>query len=293
MATGNMTVTTAAVHIGEVWVKDMLRAQEFKTVIAPNVFRDWTYDGHGDVYHIRRRPNIEVQTKSASSSLNANTYTDTEQTVTINIHQAAAFKIESIVEVLEDSGIRKEMTSSIGYTLSRAVDVNLASLFTSFSQSVGTLGQDPTYQNWLRAWQYLADAGVDEDSDTCIFVSPAGMAGLLDMDQFVHADYRGTNNARRASEDAHIGRFLDSPVIRSNLLTAPASGQHEAAFMVKRAVALIMAQTQKMTFETIALDLADVVVGDQIYGYAEVDRYSETPGNVTATDEWAVLVNMK
>ncbi len=293
MATGNMTVTTAAVHIGEVWVKDMLRAQEFKTVIAPNVFRDWTYKGHGDTYHIRRRPNIQVQTKSASSSLSANVYTDTEQTVLINVHQAAAFKIESIVEVLEDSGIRKEMTSSIGYALSRAVDVNLASLFQNFSQSVGTLGQDPTYDNWLRAWQYLADAGVDEDSDTCIFISPAGMAGLLNMDNFVNADYRGTNNAVRASEDAHIGRFLDAPVIRSNLLRSPATGQHEGAFMVKRGAALIMAQTQKMTFETIALDLADVVVGDQIYGYAEIDRYGESAGNITATDEWVALVNMK
>lgn len=286
----NMTVTTSAVHIGEVWVKDMIRAQEFKLVIAPNVWRKWKFQGHGDVYHIRRRPNIEVQTKSAGTSLTPSAYTDTEQQITINVHQAACFKIEDIVEVLEDSDIRKEMTQAIGYSLARAVDVNLAGLFTNFSQSVGTLGVEPSYDNWIRAWRYLADAGIDTNEDCKIFVNPATWESMLGMDSLVHADYRGSENARRASENAEIGRFLGSPVIRSNLITSPAAGQGECAFMDRRAIALIMAQQEKMTYETIALDLADVVVGSQIYGYAEVNRYEETPGNVTAGDNWAVLV---
>ena len=53
----------------------------------------------------------------------------------------------------------------------------------------------------------------------------------------------------------------------------------------------IMAQNPKMVSEYIAKDLAWVVGGHQIYGFAEVDRYDETPGNVTATDNWLVLMS--
>ena len=58
MATGNQTVTTADKHIDDVWVDGVLRAREFKLVIAPRVDRSWEFKGHGDVYHKARIPNI-------------------------------------------------------------------------------------------------------------------------------------------------------------------------------------------------------------------------------------------
>ena len=51
MATGNMTLTTADKHIGEVWPRDVIRAEEFSLIIAPRVYRQWKFAGHGDVYH--------------------------------------------------------------------------------------------------------------------------------------------------------------------------------------------------------------------------------------------------
>lgn len=46
----------------------------------------------------------------------------------------------------------------------------------------------------------------------------------------------------------------------------------------------------KTTTDRIALDLADVVVMDEIYGYNAIDTYSETPGNIVPTDENVVLL---
>ena len=288
MATGNMTVTTAAMHIGEVWPRDVIRAQEFKLVIAPRVGRQWKFAGYGDVYHIARIPNIETETKAASTALTMRTYTDTQQTVTIDTHQGAGFKVEDITKLLSNNDVEMEMKQKIGYGLGRAVDVNIATLPASFSQIIGTLGVELTYDNLVRAWQYLADAGIDLTDQCTWFVSPASYAGLLKQEIFISQLYQGGDG--RAVQTSKIGNILGAPVVQSNLTRAPSAGQSESWLQYQKAIALIMAQDVKMATEYIAADLANVVVGHQVYGFAEVDRYSETPGNITATDTWAVLL---
>ena len=283
-----MTTTTADKHIGEVWPGAVIRAQEFNLEIAPRVYRKWEHKGYGDVYHFPRIPNIETATKSASTDWTPSAYTDTEQTLTINVHQVSGFKIEDIVKVLSNTDLEREMRNKIGYSLGRAVDVNLATLPTSFSQSVGTLGVELTYDNFIRAWQYLADAGIDPNSDdVSIMLSPAAIAGLLKTDIFINALYTGPNPT--AVQRAKLGTtILGATVFKSNLTKAPSAGQSDSFMMDRRAIALMMAQPVKMVSEYHSLSLANVVGGHQIYGYTEVNRYAETPGNVTATDTWAV-----
>jgi hypothetical protein len=288
VANSNQNVTTAALHIDEVWVDGVIRALEFDLKIAPFVDRTWAFVGHGDVYHKTRLPNIETQTKSAGSALNATAYTDTEQTITINVNTACAIKHENIAEVLSRNDVKGEMTKNMGYALGRSVDVLLAALAQSFSQTVGTLGVELTYDNLLRAVQYLEDAGYDMGRDVGWFVSPAQKAGFMKMDTFINNQYRGDQNMLKASEKGVIGMFQGAPVSVTQLVRAPAAGQHDNFLLHKESVALIMAQEPKTYLETIALDTADVVVSAQIFGYSEIDRYSEAPGNVTATDEGAV-----
>ena len=290
MANGNVTVTTADKHIDDVWVEGTIRALEFALVVAPAVDRTWDFVGHGDTYHKARIPNIESQSKSASSALNATTYTDTEQTISINTHDACAIKHEHIVGVLQRNDLKAIMQGKMGYSLGRAVDVVLANLATSFSQTVGTLGVELTYDNLLRAVQYLEDAGYDMAMDVTWFLSPAQKAGIMKMDTFINSQYVGEANAVAAHERARIGSFQGAPVKISNLINAPATGQHANFLLHKETVALVMAQEPKTVLDTIGLDLADVVVMSQIYGASEIDRYSESPGNITATDEGAVYL---
>lgn len=285
MATGNQTVTTADKHIDDVWVDGVLRAREFKLVIAPRVDRSWEFKGHGDVYHKARIPNIETQSKSASSALNATVYTDTEQTITINNHIACAIKHEDIAQVLSRDDVKAEMQKKMGYSLARKLDVDIAALAASFSQTVGQLGVELTYDNLLRAVQYLEEAGVDMGEDVAWFISPAQKAGLMKMDTFINAQYVGENAARMAHESSVIGSFQQAPVVVSPLITSSASGTHDNFLAQKNGIALIMAKNPSVTTDRIGLDLADVVVQDEIYGLSEIDYYSEALGNITATDE--------
>lgn len=290
MANGNFTTTTAEKHIDEVWVEGTIRALEFALVIAPSVDRTWDFVGHGDTYHKVRVPNIESQTKSASTGLNATVYTDTEQTITVTTHDACAIKSERIVQVLARNDLKSIMQSKMGYSLGRAIDVRIGALFASLSQAVGTLGVEVTYDNLLRAVQYLEDAGYDMGSDVTWFFSPAQKSGIMKMDTFINASYVGEDAARMAHEKATIGTFQGAPIKISNLLTAPAAGQHDNVLFHKETFALIMAQEPETVLDSIALDIADVVVQHQISGIAEVDRYSEAPGNITATDEGGVWI---
>ena len=290
MATGNFTTTTAAKHIDEVWVEGTIRALEFALVIAPSVDRTWDFVGHGDTYHKTRVPNIESQTKAASTPLDATVYTDTEQTITVTTHDACAIKSERIVQVLARNDLKSIMQSKMGYSLGRAIDVRIGALFASLSQAVGTLGVEVTYDNLLRAVEYLENAGYDMGSDVTWFFSPAQKSGIMKMDTFINASYVGEEGARMAHEKATIGTFQGAPIKISNLLTAPAAGQHDNVLFHKETFALIMAQEPETVLDSIALDIADVVVQHQISGVAEVDRYSETPGNITATDEGGVFI---
>ncbi|MBK9021631.1 MAG: hypothetical protein IPL72_17260 [Sulfuritalea sp.] len=272
------------------WVEGTIRALEFALVIAPSVDRTWDFVGHGDTYHKVRVPNIESQTKSASTGLNATVYTDTEQTITVTTHDACAIKSERIVQVLARNDLKSIMQSKMGYSLGRAIDVRIGALFASLSQAVGILGVEVTYDNLLRAVQYLEDAGYDMGSDVTWFFSPAQKAGIMKMDTFINASYVGEDAARMAHEKATIGTFQGAPLKISNLLTAPAAGQHDNVLFHKETFALVMAQEPETVLDSIALDIADVVVQHQISGIAEVDRYSETPGNITATDEGGVFI---
>lgn len=288
MATGTITPTTAAVHIQEVWPRDVIRAQEFSLVIAPRVYRGWRWAGFGDVYHIPRIPNVEVQTKVSGTPWTPNVYTDNEQTITINVHQVTGFEIESITELLTSTNMRQEMKRKMGYALGRAVDVNLATVPQNFSQVVGTLGTELIYDDFVEAWRLMADAGVDLSQGCTWFLSPGAIAGALKQDIFISSLYQGDNP--RAVQSARIGDILGAPVMRTNLTRAPSANQSESWLQSRQSMALIMAQEPKMVAESIALDIADVVGSHQVYGFAEVDRYDEAPGNTTPTDNWSVLL---
>lgn len=291
MATGSITKFTEAAGIDEIFLDDVLRAREFQIVIQKQVDRSWESGyKHGDTFHKRRIPNIETQSKVAETALDATVYYDSAQDLVINNHIACAIKQEDIAAVLSRTDTKSEMTKKMGYALARKVDVDLAALAQSFSQIVGVLGVELTYDNLLRAVRHFDDAGVSMSEDVAWIFSPAQKEGIMKMDTFINRNYVGEQAARDAHDRASVGEFQGAPILISNLLRAPAAGQHENMLIQKDGIALVFAQDPKTSTDRIALDLADVVVMDEIYGFAEINIYAEAPGNVTPSDENLVLL---
>jgi hypothetical protein len=287
----NMTPVTEAAHIGEVWVDDVIKAEEFSFEFTPRVFRDWKWQGFGETYRVPRMGNITAATKAYEVAWTPTAYVDSQQQLVINKHDVAGFQIEDITAVLAKSELKTHYQQAIGYALGRNLETNLAAVPQGFSQTVGSLGQELTYDQMLEAWTLLARAGVSLTDDCTWLLSPGAVQGLLKQDIFINANYKGPEAAKTALERAQVGSLLGAPIIQTLFTRAPAAGQSESAIFKKNAIALVHAQEVKIVNEYIAKELSSVVGGHQIYGYVEVTRYPETPGSVTAGDDWAVLLN--
>ena len=187
------------------------------------------------------------------------------------------------------TNLRAKYTTKGGYALAAAVDTNLAALATSFSQTVGTLGIEMTYDNLLRAWQYLEDANAPE-TDRFIILGPADTAGILKLEEFKSSDYVGPSSAGDAVKRAMVGEILGAPTYKTTLVTTPSGGQHESWFCHKDGVALIMQDVKSRADYVIERD-ADVVLLTQIYGYTEVLIPPIDAGGAAATDSHDVLLN--
>ena len=289
MATGITTPTTADKHIREVWAREIMGARQHKLIVGEFVDKHWTKElgGWGDKIHIGRMPNIESATKTPGTAWDPYVYTDTDQEITVNLYEVTGFKLEAITKKLANPAWEAEMTQNMGYSLGLAVETTIVNKFQSFSQTVGTAGVEVSWDNLLSAWTYHQNAAVTETS--AFFFSVETVAGLMKQDEFINSQYRGEKGPR-AIEQAYMADILNSKVYQVPYLRTAASGQHDNALMCSCTIALVMAQAPKMFTQFVAADIADVVGAYQIYGCQEMNRYSPAKGNITATDEDAVLV---
>lgn len=231
--------------------------------------------------------------KLGSQKCNFEAITEGVQQVTIATHQYAAFLIEQVAAVQANQDLRQRYTKKIGYALARGRDVALATNIASVSTNiVGTINVELTSDDYVLAWQKIAEAGLLEESpdpseDFSAFLSPAAYAAALKVDVFTNKFY---NTDGDAIQRAHIGDIYGFPVYLSNLLTA-ASGGHRCCIFYRGAFALIVQKEVPVASDYLIRNLADGVVGWNLFGNAVVSYPPETPGGGTAVDNRAVLLN--
>ena len=289
MAASNVTTTTAANHIPEFWSKKVQSAAEFKCVIKPRVNHEYEGDvsAMGDIVNITTLNNYTANTKSASTDVTFESHTHAVQQLTIDTHQYAAVKVEKIAEKQAMPGYIDQQTKKMGYALARAQDVNLSARFDGFGDNgtIGTLGVELTDNNYLTAWQKLAEAGaIDEamvEQDVSIFLSPAAWAAALKLDKFISRDY--VSNADGVTK-AGLPTIYGAKAFMSNLLESDATGQHDCAFMHKDALAMAVQIEPTVDSDWIIESIATAVVAHVLYGSRELTWPQETAASVTQTD---------
>src|SRR3972149_6543894 len=194
----NLTVSQAICHIPELWSPDTRDAVE-ATVVAAARVESSKYGlkelkgGPGDVLNIPYISNPTANTKPADTNITLEVIgpasAEASQSFTVSTHQQVAFAVENITEVQSKTNLRAKYTDKAGYALGAAADTNLHTLPNLFSQSVGTLGVEPTFDNWLRASQYLDDANAPEESRV-IIVRPARYYAMRKLEPFVTAVHK-------------------------------------------------------------------------------------------------------
>src|SRR3990167_3744608 len=175
-----MTSTTEAAFLPDIWSRKTADAAMFKAVVTETV--DVSLENEvsmGRVVHRPHRSNFTTQSKSegVSNTVIFEAITQTNQDFTISTQEYAAWLENEVVKAQEDPVYLGAQTKRAGYALQRGVEVTLTGRFDGFSQTVGVDNVDWTLDNLLRGRQYMEDGGAPED-DRFFVVSPAGAAGM-------------------------------------------------------------------------------------------------------------------
>ena len=287
MATGTTNISGAICHIPELWATDSRDAVEANVVLAGLVDNDTVSDlkgGPGDTLNIPYISNPTAQTTSATTNLIPEMMgpsdAEASQVFTTTTKQHVIFAIENAVTVQSKISLRAKYSGKSGYVLAAAADTNIASLAASFSNTVGTLGLEPTDDNVLTCAQNLDDANAPE-GDRFMVLRPASYYALLKSDRFVRTDYIGGGGEK--IREAHVGRIYGFDTYKTTLITAPASGQAENFACHKRGVYFCMQDMKSHSYFSVMQD-SDVVSFTDIYGYAEALQPPITAGGGAATD---------
>ena len=196
MADGNVTTTTAANFIPEMWRDAILDYAERKFQLRNQVldFSSMLSSG-GDILNI---PKVTEETAASKSAGTAVTYTNNTDGViqlAVDQHHYEAKRIEDIVRVQESADLFNAYAQSMGYALAKKVENYLAvDILQSATGNDVSLSTDNTFTTALirSGLQKLLDAGHDyTDGEHYFYCSPAAYMSLLSLGDFTEAQKRG------------------------------------------------------------------------------------------------------
>lgn len=262
--------TTADVFIPELWSNEAIVARESRLVFAPLVNRNFEQEmKFGDIIHVPSVTDLTARTKTANAAITYETQTETNTDITVSTHQYAAMAVEDITKVQANRDLFSLYAGKMGYALDIAVDDVLAGLPDNLSQTVGTLATDLTYEQLLRARQYLDDANVP-DEDRVMVVSPAQESGMMKLEHFINRDYKESQTVSMGEKGnkAWFGNWLGMPVYKSVNVEGTNAAGHDNVMFQREAFALVMQIKPK--FESMRdIDyLVDKVASQQLFGTA-------------------------
>ena len=195
MADGNVTKTTAANFIPEMWRDAILDYAERKFVLR-NQVSDFSsmLAGGGDILNIPKVAEETAAAKSAGSAVTYQNNTDGVIQLTVDQHHYEAKRIEDIVRVQESADLFNAYAQSMGYALAKKVENYIAALMQTASGNDVQLAADDTMTTALvrSGLEKLLDAGYDYgDGNTFMYASPKAYMSLLGLGDFTESQKRG------------------------------------------------------------------------------------------------------
>lgn len=195
MANGNVTPTTAAVFIPEMWRDAILNYAERQFRLRNQVtdFSSMLSSG-GDILHIPRVTEESAVAKSAGGAVTYTNNTDVETQLTVDQHWYNAKRVDDIVRVQESADLFNQYTRAMGYALAKKVESYIAGIIQSATQNDVTLASDNVFTTALlrSGLQKLLDANHDyTDGEHYLYASPAAYMSLLSLGDFTEAQKRG------------------------------------------------------------------------------------------------------
>jgi len=156
----NITTTTAAAFIPEIWAQRALEVLRSNVVLAKLVTKDTDLATFqvGDVLHIQYPGTFTANDKSANTAVTLQTPSGgAEPTVTLDKHKEVSFLIEDPARAQANQDLMDRYVNAAVPAIAEAIESDLFALYSGLSGSVGTSGTDITAATIRAARKKLND----------------------------------------------------------------------------------------------------------------------------------------
>lgn len=266
LGSAQMTITTAANFIPELWGPQVILATEARLVLVPLTW-DWSRPGQtkGDTIRIPNVSNLTVNAKSANSQVTLNAPTEQMVTLTINRHDEVSFLLEDITKTQADFNLMDLYTKKSGYGIGNQRDARISTLFSGLSQIVGSAGVDIGDQQVRDAIELL-DIGDVPDEERALVVHPTQKNALWGIEKYFRADIRG-DGASPVVNGKFGNIYGISTYVTTNLGTS--AGARLNALFHKETFGTVGQLGPRTQSDYILEFLGWLVVSDCVYGEIE------------------------
>jgi len=138
LGTNQVTTSTAATFIPEIWSDEIIAGYK-KNLVLANLINKMNHSGKkGDTIHIPKPTRGSASAKAANTEVTLIAATEGEVQVAINKHFEYSRLIEDITNIQAQPSLRSFYTADAGYALAKQVDDDLFALSKSFGDGNGS-----------------------------------------------------------------------------------------------------------------------------------------------------------
>ena len=237
LGVNNITITTAATFIPEIWSDEIIATYK-KNLVLANLVKRMSFKGKkGDTVHIPAPIRGNASVKAASTQVTLVAGTATEVVVLIDQHYEYSRLIEDIVEAQALASLRNFYTEDAGYALSRQVDTSLILLGRGVQSGTGTSAYTGAFSGADGTTAYVAGAntGVGALTDAAIrrsiqrlddndvpmdgrflLVPPSSRNTLMGIARFTEQAFVGDVGSSNTIRNGEVGNVYGIPVFVTN-----------------------------------------------------------------------------
>ena len=294
LGTDNVTTTTAATFIPEIWSDEIVAAYK-KSLVAANLIKKMSFKGKkGDTVHIPAPTRGSASAKAASTQVTLIAATEGERVISINQHWEYSRLIEDIVEAQALTSLRQFYTDDAGYALGLKVDSSIIQLgrgvnggnganaayagafsgadgTTAYNASANTGSGALTDAAIRRAIQRLDDNDIPMDGRFLI-VPPSSRNTLMGIARFTEQAFVGETGASNTIRNGEIGNVYGIPVfVSNNSDTTSGTTATRVCLMAHKDFGVLVEQMGVRTQTQYKQEwLANLFTADVLYGVAEL-----------------------
>ncbi len=296
LGTNQVTTTTAATFIPEIW-SDEIVASYKKNLVVANLIKKMNFKGKkGDTVHIPSPTRGNASAKAANTQVNLIAATEGDTVITINQHWEYSRLIEDIVEAQALSSLRQFYTDDAGYALGRQVDTSLVQLGRNVQGGSGTAAYSGAFSGADGTTAYVAgtntgfaaltDAAIRrsiqrlDDNDVpmdgrFLIVPPSTRNTLMGIARFTEQAFVGEQGGNNTIRNGEIGNVYGVPVfVTSNADTTSGSTATKICLLAHKDFAVLVEQMGVRTQTQYKQEyLGTLFTADVLYGVGELRDY--------------------